>query len=509
MNPSLPTLTTPADAATESHVAIYLRVSTDEQDVDHQRADCYTAAEREFPGLPTIEYVDQGISASKHDMADRDAAARLIAGVAAGDVGGIVTWKQDRLSRRGPAEIGYFLDHCSQHGVRIVSATEGELHQADVGGEIVASIRGVMAKYESITKGERSKSGQIALARAGKWPKGPTPRGYDRDSETKKLIENETAFYVREAFDRFDTGHSRNALARWLTDTTDMTWTRLNVTDMLKNPAYIGFIKHAGERHPGLHEPLVSADLFERVQDRLFETKGLALRENRRSPFGAMLRCECGEQLHYHAEPRLGHANYECRNCGHRLHAECIEFAYYLLMHGITGHISERMADPDWRTDDDTGEEASLRDELTDITKQRANLLRLVARGDTMAENMADDLRKRTESIERTLRRLTASWETKRELLTAMVEAWDGFDWPTATVEERRLRVTASTESLRIEHHEDEDWQSPEGATVPLLVVRPRGFPTSICASAVHTRRGDPQRHLRNLGIGVSVPSPS
>ena len=106
----------PADAA---HVAIYLRVSTDEQDVAHQRAECYSTAERAFPGRPTVEYVDQGVSASKHDMIDREAARAMLAAIDSGEVVGVVTWKQDRLSRRGGVEIAMFLERCHSQNVRV------------------------------------------------------------------------------------------------------------------------------------------------------------------------------------------------------------------------------------------------------------------------------------------------------------------------------------------------------------------------------------------------------
>lgn len=500
----------PVDTTASRHVAIYLRVSTDEQDVDHQRAACYSTAAREFSGVATVEYVDPGVSASKTPLRSRPHASRMMEAIEEGVVVGVVTWDQDRLSRGAEvAELALFLDLCKRHSVRVFDP-RGEIHQDDMAARIITTLREAMAEDESSKKGERARSGQMALARAGKWPKGPTPRGYDRDAETKQLVPNATAFLITEAFERFAAGVSRNKLARWLTDTTAVTWERWHVKDMLRNPAYVGVIEHGGERHPGLHQPLVSEELFERVQDHLIETKGFDMRENRRSPFGAMLRCGCGGQLHYHAETRLGHANYECRDgCRLRLHAESIEFVYMLTMGGIGSYLSERLSDPEWRTDDDTGEEQALRAEYDDLTTQRANLLGLVARGDAMAEKLADDLRHRAEAIERTVRRLTASWESKREQLAGMAKAWDGFDWSAASVEERRLRVTTSTESLRIEMHEDEDWQAPLGAMAPTLIVRPRGFPESIGSPVSHQRRGEAQRHLRNMGVGVGAARPS
>lgn len=481
------------------HVAIYLRVSTGEQSVDHQRADCYATAEREFGNVPTVAYPDEGMSASKHDMIDREKARGMLDAIERGEVVGVVTWAQDRLSRRGSGEMEVFLDLCRRHGVRVVSATEGELHHDDMGGEIVTSIRAVMAKYESIGKGNRSKSGQLALARAGKWPKGPTPPGYDRDP-TKILVTNATAPFIIEAFERFDRGVSRNALAAWLTDTDDKPWSRSRVVDMLRNPAYIGRIVHGGEDHPGLHQPLISVELFERVQGRLNDAAGFDMRKNRRSPFGAMFRCACGGQLHHHSEKRRGldHHDYEChtQGCTQRIHAEALDLYYVLTMKGAAAYLRERLADPGWRNDTDPTEELELRGRLDHLQQQRRRLMPLVADGDTIAKEVADEARREAEAVQRRLNRLTASWESKREMLQGVVDAWrDDFDWTTATVEERHAVVVASTESICAE-------QDDEGRSI--LRIRPRGFPGELAPTPIYRdRRGAPHHHIRSVGFGV------
>jgi DNA invertase Pin-like site-specific DNA recombinase len=478
-----------------------LRVSTGEQDVDHQRAECYRAAERGFSGAPVVEYVDHGVSASKTTITKREAASRLMAAIESGDVCGVVTWNQDRLSRgaslsEGQSDIAVFLHICTTHGVPVWSATEGELRQDAFSHRLVTSLRELLAEDESAKKAERSRSGQLALARAGKWPNGPTPPGYDRDATTKRLVENDTAPFIREAFKRFDRGESRASLASWLTDTTAERWDRHRVRDLLRNAAYVGVIEHGGETHPGLHEPLVTQELFDRVQDRLHEDAARHQRKNRRSPFGALLRCACSAQLQHHSERRRGldHHDYECRTCGLRLHAEGLDLSYSLLMAGVSQYLREHLADPTWRSEADPTEEETLRAALADLLEQRKNLLTIAATGDTVAANMAEERRLASDTINRRLRRLTASWESKRDQLQVVASAWHGFRWPEATVEERLRVVRATTESLAVE-------QSEDGA---VLLVRPFGFPAALEVElAVDSRRAEPHRHIRRLGYGM------
>src|SRR5271166_2943569 len=40
---------------------------------------------------------------------------------------------------------------------------------------------------------------------------------------------------------------------------------------MLSNPIYLGEIRHKKERHLGQHQPIVSRELWEKVQQRLFD----------------------------------------------------------------------------------------------------------------------------------------------------------------------------------------------------------------------------------------------
>ncbi len=42
----------------------------------------------------------------------------------------------------------------------------------------------------------------------------------------------------------------------------------------LTNPIYIGKIRHKDKIHDGLHEAIISSDLWQRVQDRLIANSG-------------------------------------------------------------------------------------------------------------------------------------------------------------------------------------------------------------------------------------------
>jgi hypothetical protein len=97
------------------------------------------------------------------------------------------------------------------------------------------------------------------------------------------------ASVVRELFARADAGENRYALEAWMNlerlDLRPRGWWVKSISDILTNPVYVGDVVWNKERHskidgrykkgaaqrirvPGVHEPVVDRDLFNRVQAR-------------------------------------------------------------------------------------------------------------------------------------------------------------------------------------------------------------------------------------------------
>jgi predicted site-specific integrase-resolvase len=89
-----PSTTAKVDAPLKPKVAVYLRVSTDDQNTDLQRVELL--AQAKFRGWEPIIYEDQGISGANFD---RPALNRLLADADAGRVKVIMAWKLDRIGR--------------------------------------------------------------------------------------------------------------------------------------------------------------------------------------------------------------------------------------------------------------------------------------------------------------------------------------------------------------------------------------------------------------------------
>jgi hypothetical protein len=68
---------------------------------------------------------------------------------------------------------------------------------------------------------------------------------------------------------------------------------------MLQNPFYIGIVEWDGVRYPGKHKPLITKNLFERVQEVLKAHNKAGVRQRRHDHYlrGVLCCAECGNEL--------------------------------------------------------------------------------------------------------------------------------------------------------------------------------------------------------------------
>lgn len=144
--------------------AVWLRVSTTEQEASNQEPDLLAlAAARNFEVVTT--YRLEGESAYSGSTGYRVQLAAMIADARARKFEVLLVWALDRLSREGPLAVLQLVDRLGRTGVQVVSATEvwteapGELR------ELLLAIAGWVARQESVRRSERTRAG-MARARA-------------------------------------------------------------------------------------------------------------------------------------------------------------------------------------------------------------------------------------------------------------------------------------------------------------------------------------------------------
>lgn len=297
----------------------YVRVSTVRQgqrgtSLPEQREAIRRYAERW--GLLLVREFEEKETAAKHG---RPVFSQMMKDLRRGQARGIVIHKIDRGARnlRDWAELGDLIDA----GFEVHLANEN-LDLYTRGGRLSADIQAVVAADYIRNLREEVKKGFYGRIKQGFYPM-PAPIGY-RDMGAAKPKEPDPVQgpLVRAAFDLYASGrYGLTALAeemdvRGLRNKAGKKVPKNAMHRLLRNPFYAGLIKirTQGELYRGQHAPLVSQELFERVQG-ILGGKRVDRKQAHRFLFRRLLACRpCGRRLI--GELQKGYVYYRCQAKG-------------------------------------------------------------------------------------------------------------------------------------------------------------------------------------------------
>ena len=246
--------------------AIYARVSTKEQAAEGYSIPAQLKAIREFcarEGLSVeAEFVE---SESAGKLGRTQFAAMCEFFTAHPDVRTVAAHKLDRLTRNY-----HDIEALDRLGIRarfvISDFPDGAM------GVLMRDVLLAFAKNYVVNLSEEVKKGMDEKVAQGGWPHF-APTGYLNDKETASLVvDPANAPFIVHAFERYGTGLvSLSSLASEL-NAAGFRTTKGNkigvaaLDKLLKNPIYCGRLRYRGRIYPGAHEPLITPELFETVQ---------------------------------------------------------------------------------------------------------------------------------------------------------------------------------------------------------------------------------------------------
>jgi site-specific DNA recombinase len=224
----------------------------------------------------------------------------------------VVVHKIDRLARNIEDHIA-IRAALRKYGVQLCSVTENIEETAS--GKLVEGIHALMAEFYSSNLANEVRKGMSQKAKQGQWP-AKAPLGYLNDvrrengKEVKRVIlDPERAILVREAFRLYATGEYSLAELQSELAAKGLTSPAARkpgapppvsaIARTLANPFYVGIVEWDGIEYPGKHKPLVTRNLFERVQEVLHSRNKAGVRErNHDHHLKGVLYCgECGRRL--------------------------------------------------------------------------------------------------------------------------------------------------------------------------------------------------------------------
>lgn len=449
--------------------AVYVRVSTVEQAEGHsllsQREACEAFITQQGGEVAAV-YEDAGFSATS---TDRPAFQRMLADAAEGAFNALVVLRYDRFARSLEDWI-VVRRALERKGIRVVSVTE-PIDTSPM-APILEALHGGLAEWYSrdlsvkVARGHR-KRGEKGLML------GSVPFGYREAANPREeppTVVPDEAEAVRRAFEAFASGATMVAVAAELnrrgfrtryrarrgSDEQDgRAWTSQSVSALLATETYTGMVTHHGEvLGPGLHEAIISRELFEQVQRRRRSSRGRPARDRRQQyVLRGIARCAgCGHPLQ---------GNRTKSGKGYRYYRESAS------RRGVECPMSGLSVRADWLEAEVDALVARFR-MPADVREQ---VLALLAAD---AEEPAEARRARLEERRRRLGKLFADlsiseveYEAQRRALDAeldrltvpaaqAVAAADTFDvlqraWLTATAEERRTIALSLFEGIYID----------------------------------------------------------
>lgn len=269
-------------------VAIYIRVSTQEQakegyslgeQEDRLKAYC-TARGWTIAGI----YRDGGFSGSD---TNRPALQKLIKDVQNNSIDLVLVYKLDRLSRSQKDTLNLIEDVFIKHNVDFVSMSEN-FDTSSPFGRAMIGILSVFAQLEREQIRERMQLGAVARAKEGYFHGGGFyPIGYDYVNGELVINEYE-AMQIRKIYELFLKGYPisriRKIMSEKYTNKYGNWYSDASIRSCLTTPIYYGKITYAGVQYDGKHQPIVTEEEFNKVQNRLAELSA-SLTPHRKTPF--------------------------------------------------------------------------------------------------------------------------------------------------------------------------------------------------------------------------------
>jgi len=302
----------------QQKVAVYARVSTQEQAVEGVSIEAQVAALQAYARSQgweiADEYIDGGYSGGTDE---RPALKRLLVDAKQHRFNILAVCKLDRFFRN----LRLLLNHLhglEQLGIKFVSTQEG-LDTSTPYGNFAVQIMGVIAEFERGRIGERVKDSRRYLINGGNWPGGRTLYGYRwLNKERKWEVVPEEAETVRSIYYLYiDRKKGMEAIVRILNDEGPRTrsgtrWNMSTVRKVLVHPAYKG-------QHPmGVPVPaIIDESTWQLAQQKREHARSLIV-----DPKGWLLQgmcyCgQCGHVLQCSRKKPQEHRYYACRGRVH------------------------------------------------------------------------------------------------------------------------------------------------------------------------------------------------
>lgn len=313
-------------------VALYMRVSTDEQSLDglslQTQEEDLIAYANEHGYKIYKKYVDDGYSAKN---LKRPKLLELLEDIKLNKIDLVLFTKLDRWNRRVSDyyKLNEVLEAHRTHWVAIyekynTSTTDGIFHVNIMLSVAENEQRQISDRVKAVLKNKRLR---------GEHCNGNTSIGFKKCKDNKSLVvDEESEFIVRDLFDAYEKIQNANEVTNYICDKYDLQLSYRVIFKMLRNEMYKGWYDRKGILNKNYCDAIISESQFDRVQG-LLKNNGKKSRSTNKFPrdyiFRGMVYCsECGHKFNPNK-----HKRHEVKKETYRTHYRCY------------GHSNKRVCD--------------------------------------------------------------------------------------------------------------------------------------------------------------------
>lgn len=287
---------------------LYARKSSEAEEkqalsIDSQIKEMLTLAQRD--NLNIVDIYRESHSAK--DCGQRPMYNQLITDIKVGKFNGILVWHPDRLSRNA-GDLGSVVDLLDQKKL-VEIRTYSQKFTNNPNEKFLLMILGSQAKLENDNKSINVKRGLKTKCEMGLWPS-VAPTGYTNSTIVNEkgvvYVDQQRGPIIKKVFEKvaYD-GWSGRKIFYWLKDELKFVTrsgkplTLSNIYIILNSHFYYGMFeypKDSGRWFKGKHEPLITKELFDIVQEKT--TRSAIRSENKEFAFTKLMKCGlCGSGI--------------------------------------------------------------------------------------------------------------------------------------------------------------------------------------------------------------------
>lgn len=280
---------------------LYARKSTESEErqvlsIDSQIKEMLLLADKEKLEVVTMKRE----SHSAKETGQRPIFNEIIDELREGKFNGILTWAPDRISRNA-GDLGKIVD-LMDAGKLVEIRTYSQHFTNNPNEKFLLMILGSQAKLENDNRGINVKRGLRTRVEMGLWPTTP-PTGYltqkNMEKKCQVIVDPERANVIKKMFEKVaDEKWSGRKVHQWLKF--ELNFKTIgnknlalgNIYRTLTNPFYYGVFEYprsSGNWYNGKHEPLISKELYDKVQEQL--KRDNIVRQSREFAFTKLMVC--------------------------------------------------------------------------------------------------------------------------------------------------------------------------------------------------------------------------